>query len=90
MGAQMGALITEGTTLFGGQAIGCCTVDTINTTTGVATAGSALTGTNSVFWGFADKPVTSEVPEPSAVALFATVLVAVGLLTQRRRLSPTR
>lgn len=59
---QLGALLEEDGTLYGGAWAPGQAVDTIDTTSGAATVGSALTGTSGEFVGLAPYPVA--VPAP--------------------------
>jgi hypothetical protein len=83
-GAQMGAMITEGGTLYGGNDNGAAAVDTINPLTGVATTGPDLTGLGGNFWAFA--PETSggnSVPDAASSIGLLGAVCAGGLLFRR-------
>jgi hypothetical protein len=88
--AEIGALLTEGGVLYGGDE-GNATIDTIDTTTGVATpipGGAAV----SDIWGLAPSPLpTPAVPEPGIVLLLAAmvagVFVAWTIMRNRRALN---
>jgi len=82
-GDQFGGLVTEGSVLYGG-AFNTRAVDTLNTTTGTATAGSGLTGTTSDFEGLAAIPATSPVPEPRTISWLLLGLLAGGTWVQSR------
>ena len=80
-GPNFGALVTEGGTLYGGQSSPTYAVDTINTTTGAATTGPALSGAGAgLFYGLAP---TTTVPEPCTLLLLSCALGGCGLLRRR-------
>jgi hypothetical protein len=82
-GAEFDALILDGGVLYGASAPDApLQVDTINTTTGVATAGPDITGTTSIFFGLAPSPIPSSVPEPGSVGLLG---MAIAVLAALRR-----
>jgi hypothetical protein len=85
-GPRPGALIMEGSTLYGGENFPTYEIDTLNTTTGAATAGAAVTGTSGVqdFEGLAAIPATSAVPEPSSVSLLLLGLLTGGVCAKKR------
>lgn len=77
-GAQIGALLYENGTLYGGDNTGAGIVDTVNTTTGAATTGPGLVGTTGQFYGLAPNPI----PEPSVV--WSVLFGGAWLLLARR------
>jgi len=81
-GALIGAMVTEGGVLYGGDQ-GNATIDTINTTTGAATpisGGSNVSG----IWGLAPYPLTSQTPEPSTLVMFGSGLLGLVGLARRK------
>jgi hypothetical protein len=72
----------SGGTLYAGQTLPSDFVDTVNTTSGVATAGPALTGTTSNFWGLAQLPASST-PEPASLGLVLFGAAAIFALQRR-------
>jgi len=76
--AQMGSLVTIGSTLYGADDVGG-QIDTINSITGAATAGSPSGGS---VWGLAPDPLTTSAstPEPATWSLLgaAFCLLAFG------------
>jgi len=79
-GAVIGALVTQGGILYGGDE-GNFTIDTINTTTGAATPvpGGMIV---SDIWGLAPVPLTS-VPEPGSLTLFVGGLLGLAAMARR-------
>jgi hypothetical protein len=86
-GPNFGALITEGSVLYGGQDFLCCSVDTINTTNGSPPTGSFLTGTTSNFFGLAPVPSTTATPEPVNFSWLLIGLLAAGGWVRKQRAS---
>ncbi len=81
--AEMGVLLTEDGTLWGGDETNY-TVDTINPTTGAATVGPAPSSSFSgFFYGLAPYPVPA--PEAGTLGLLGLSITALALL--RRRLT---
>ncbi len=76
--AQMGSLVTVGSTLYGADDVSDL-IDTINTTTGAATAGNSSGGS---VWGLAPDPLStsspSPTPEPSSWSLLGVALCALA------------
>ena len=83
--AGIGALVSTGGTLWGGENQASLQVTMLNTVTGAATAGSAVTGTTSAFWGLAPTPAPANTPEPGTVGLVAGGALALGLKSRMRR-----
>jgi hypothetical protein len=81
-GPQLGALIMTGGTLFGGEDSPAIQVVTLDPGTGVATAGPALSGISSNFFGLAPELTT---PEPGTWGLFATGIAGMALLRRRMK-----
>jgi hypothetical protein len=87
-GPEMGALVFEDGTLYGGQETGTLSIATLSTSTGAATTGSAFTGTGTnQFWALAPNPipVTNPIPEPATYVLVGLGLAGIGW-SQRRRM----
>jgi hypothetical protein len=84
---QFGGLVTETSTLYGGEFNPAFEVDTLNTTSGTATAGPALSGTDlgAGFAGLAAIPPIVTTPEPGSASLLLIGLVAAGILIKARR-----
>ena len=72
---EIGVLLQENGTLYGGQETPSLAVDTLDPTTGAATTGAALTGTGGVFYALAPYPVA--VPAP-IIGQGLPVVLAVG------------
>jgi hypothetical protein len=87
-GPQLGAILLEGGILYGGEDSPNAQVVTLNTTTGVATAGSLLSGATGSFFGLAPDPLSSSTPEPGTWGLFAAGMIGITLM--RRRTDPRR
>jgi hypothetical protein len=88
--SEIGAMVFENGTLWGGQNEGGIAVDTINPTTGAATEGPAPSSPfDSTFFALAPSPIPTSgppgVPEPSSLIMLASGLFA--LLPTRKRLS---
>jgi hypothetical protein len=82
-GQEMGGLVTEGGVLYGGQDTSGIAVDTLNTVTGAATTGSALSGTGSgQIYGLA--PIVP-VPEPDTYAMMLAGLGLIGFMVRRKK-----
>jgi len=84
--ALIGALLVDGGVLYGGQEEGY--IDTINTTTGVATNLSTLQGTyaGEAIYGLApDTVTTTATPEPRSLMLLVLALASMACF--RRRLA---
>jgi hypothetical protein len=83
--AEMGSLVTIGSTLYGADDVSD-QIDTINTATGAATAGASSGGS---VWGLAPAPLpaSSSTPEP---ATWSVLTVALGLLLLGGRRSLNR
>jgi hypothetical protein len=84
-GYEFGALITEGSVLYGGQDFLCCGVDTIDATNGSPITGPFLTGTTSNFFGLAPVPATTTIPEPANVSWLLVGLLAAGGWVRKQR-----
>jgi hypothetical protein len=82
----IGALVSVGGTLYGGQGLSPdWSVATVNTTTGAATDGPAVTGNPGGFYGLAD---VQSAPEPASAALFLCGGAAILVLRRRGRSNP--
>jgi hypothetical protein len=86
-GKQFGGLVTETSTLYGGEYNPAFEVDTLNTTSGTATAGPALSGNDpgAGFAGLAGIPPTATTPEPGSVSLLLIGFLAAGIWIKARR-----
>lgn len=87
--AEIGAMLLENGTLWGGQDQGGIAVDTINPSTGAATEGPAPSSPfDSTFFALAPSPIPSSgpppMPEPSSILMLASGLFA--LLPMRKKL----
>jgi hypothetical protein len=77
---QIGALLQEGGILYGSQEIPSAQVDTVNPTTGTATAGPTIAGTSDIVYGLAIDPL----PEPSTWAGMILGAGALAILAKKR------
>lgn len=87
-GSQFGAMVEEGGRLYAGRdAGGGLAVATLDMTTGQATIGASLTGSNSSFYALAPNPIplVSAVPEPETWALLLAGIALVGGASRRKR-----
>jgi hypothetical protein len=81
--AEMGALLTEGGILYGGDDVNN-TIDTINVSTGAATVGPS-SGLSGSFYGLAPNPIptSTTTPEPGTWGMLAGGFAVMVLLRQR-------
>jgi hypothetical protein len=84
---EFGALLLDGTTLYGGQDFDGTSVDTLNPASGAVTVGPSLSGTTGgeAFGGLAPIPATTVVPEPSSFSLLLLVVLSAGILIIKAR-----
>lgn len=79
--AEMGAMLYENGTLWGGANLPGITVDTINTGTGATTTGPSVSSNFlSTFFALAPSPIPSgppSMPEPSSILMLASGLFAL-------------
>jgi hypothetical protein len=78
---DLGGMVQENGTLYGGQVSPTLLIDTLNPTTGTATPESPTT-TDVV--GLAPDPLVTQVPEPSSVLLFAAGLLPIVSRLRRK------
>lgn len=84
-GPEMGGMVTIGGTLYGGETFPAALVDTLNTSSGAATTGSAITGNTGIVGGLAPDPVPSPAtPEPGTWLLLGTGFSALTFLRRRQ------
>jgi hypothetical protein len=85
-GVEIGALLQENGTLYGGVETPSLMVDTLNPTTGAATTGPALSGATGHFYALAPNPLpSSAVPEPQTWGFLGSGLAALALLRHRAK-----
>lgn len=83
-GAQLGAMVLESGTLWGGMFLPSALVSTVNPLTGAVTGGPALTGPLGSFYGLAPDPLgATTAPEPETMLLLALGIGAILLRRQR-------
>lgn len=83
-GPQLGVLLQENGTLYGGQDSPSDAVDTIDPVTGAATTGPAPTSNFSgSFFGLAQNPLVAPVPEPGSAILAGASLAALAFAGRR-------
>jgi hypothetical protein len=81
-GPEYGGLMWDGiSVLYGGEVLPGQTVDTLNTSTGLATVGPSLTGTGD-FYGLA--PLLAA-PEPATWSLLGAGIAILALMKRRRQ-----
>jgi hypothetical protein len=80
--AEMGAMLTEAGTLWGGDDTRN-TVDMIDPTTGAATLGPTPSGFSGAFYGLAPFPVPTGVPEPGYLGLLGAGITTLVLFRRR-------
>jgi hypothetical protein len=78
-GDQFGAMVEEGSVLYGGVDNGNVQLDTIDESTGVGTFATNSSGMNSNYWGLAEVP--SGTPEPFTIGLG---VAGIALAVRRR------
>jgi hypothetical protein len=85
-GPEMGAMLLENGTLFGGEDSPGLRVDSLNITTGAATIGPSVTGGASAFFALAPNPLpTSAAPEPQFWGWLAAGLAGMAWFRLRNR-----
>jgi len=82
-GQELGAMVEIGGILYGGQNTGGLAVDTVNTTTGLATPIAGVTGTTAAFYSLAPD-VVSATPEPTSLILLGTGALALAGTMRRK------
>lgn len=86
---ELGAMLFEDGTLYGGENTPGLDVDTINPGTGAASVLVGVTGTTSSFYAIAPNPIPSSgppaVPEPGSLTLLGSGLFGIAAWLRRRR-----
>jgi hypothetical protein len=88
-GVEIGALLEEGGTLWGGEETPSLRVDTLDAATGLATLGPLLTGATGHFYALAPNPIPTSlqpsIPEPTTFSLLGIGLAGLVILRRSSR-----